>query len=84
MLMEISNALEQFLQIGIVGTALSVVIQIIKEKWGTESDTTRGIAILLSIALGTGYYFLVGTPFWLPIVGILGAATTFHSLFLKK
>jgi hypothetical protein len=82
--MEISTALEQFLQIGIVGTGLSVAIQIIKEKYGTESDTTRGITIGLSIVLGTGYYFLVGTPYWLPIVGILGAATTFHALFLRK
>ena len=82
--MEISNTLEQFIQIGIVGTGLSVAVQIIKEKWGTESDTTRALVIILAIALGAGYYFLVSTPLWLPIVGILGAATTFHSLFLRK
>lgn len=79
-----TNELQQFLQIGIVGTALSFLVQYIKNKFGTDSDTTRIITVALSIALGASYWLLVDTSIWLPVVGILGSATTIYSLFIRK
>jgi putative flippase GtrA len=79
-----SEQLTQFLQIGIVGTALSFVVQLIKEYYGTTSDATRIITIALSIGCGVIFYFTVNTPLWLPIVGILSTATTFYALFIKE
>lgn len=77
------DTLTQLLSIGIVGSALSLVIQYVKTKWGMDSNTTKFATVALSLALGAGYYFLVNTPLWLPLVGVLGAASTFYSLFLK-
>jgi len=79
-----SSELQNFLQIGIVGSALTFIVQFIKYRFGTDSDTTKFLVILLSVLLGAGYYFLVDTSLWLPIVGILGSATTIYSLFLKE
>lgn len=76
--------LTQFLQIGIVGIALSFVVELIKARFSPESDTTRGLVILLSVALGAGYYFLKDTSLWLPIVGILTTSTTFYALFMRR
>jgi len=79
-----SSDLQNFLQIGAVGVILTFIVQYIKDKFGTESDATKLISIGLSVVLGAGYYFLVDTPVWLPITGILGTATTFYALFIKK
>jgi len=76
--------LQEFLQIGIVGIGLSFVVEMIKARFGLESDTTKMLVIVLSVVLGAGYFFLSTTSLWLPIVGILGTATTFYSLFMRK
>ncbi len=75
--------MNEFLQIGIVGVALSFVVQYIKTRYGFESMTTKALTILLSLALGAGVYFLFGTPIWTSIVGVLTAATLFYSFIMK-
>lgn len=77
------EGLEHLISISIVGSALSIAIQFIKTKWGIESDTTKTVTLLLAVGLGTAYYFLVNTDLWVPIIGILGAASTFYAFFLK-
>lgn len=77
------DTITQLISISIVGSALSIVIQFIKTKWGIDSPTTKVMTIGLALALGLSYYFLVNTSFWLPIIGILGAASTFYAFFLK-
>jgi ABC-type Mn2+/Zn2+ transport system permease subunit len=73
-----------FLGILIVGSALSLAIQYIKNKYGTESDTTKALTVLLSVALGAAYWFLSQTGIWTAILGVLGTASTFYAFFLKK
>lgn len=73
-----------FASIAIVGAALSVIINLIKGKFGTDTGTTKAITIGLSIVLGLAYYFLEGTAIWKSILGILGAASAFWAIFLKK
>lgn len=78
-----NTTVQTFLEISIVGTALSVVIEGIKNKYGPTSSTTKGITIALAIALGTAIYFLSGTAIWLTIVGVLAAASTVYAFFFK-
>jgi len=73
-----------FASIAIVGAALSLVINFIKGKWGTDTGITKLITIGLSVLLGVGYYFLEGTAIWKSILGILGASSAFWAIFLKK
>ncbi len=82
--MLMSDTLQQFIQIGIVGVFLTFLIEFIKARFGTDSDKTKALTIILSIVLGAGYYFLSGTSLWLPIIGILASATTFYALFVKN
>ncbi len=78
-----TETINTFLQIGIVGTFLSFVIQWIKGKYGTDSLATKGITIALAVVLGACIFFLSGTAIWLSIVGVLAAASTFYAFFLK-
>lgn len=72
-----------FVEIGIIGSSLSLVIQYIKNKFGTESNQTKVLTLVLSTVIGTGFYFLQGTAAWASILGILGAASAFYSFLLK-
>lgn len=75
--------ISSFLQIGIVGVALSTVVQVIKTQFGTDSLATKGITLFLAVILGAVVYFLWGTPVFAAIVGVLGVASTFYAFFLK-
>lgn len=72
-----------FTSIGIVGIALSTIIEIVKNKYSPESLTTKLITISLSIVLGTGYVLLANTPLWPTIIGVLGVASAFYAIFIK-
>lgn len=76
--------INDFIGIAIVGSSLSLVIDFIKARWGVESNATKFAVIGLSVILGTVYFFLRDTVLWQTILGILGAASTFWALFLKK
>ncbi len=78
-----TNAIQTFLEISIVGTALSFVIEIIKMKFGPSSVTTKGITILLAFAVGAGIYLLSGTAIWLSVIGVLAAASTVYAFIFK-
>jgi len=72
-----------FLQIGIVGVALSGLIQFIKTKFITDPNTTKLLTIALAIVVGTLFYVLKSTPLWPTILGILGAASMVYAFLLK-
>lgn len=78
--MELNTVVENFLAIGIVGTALSFAIQLLQAKFGVEGTTTKVIAIAGSLVLGTGVYFLSALPIWATITGVLAAASTVYAL----
>lgn len=78
-----NQAVQTFLEISIVGTGLSFVIEAIKAKFGTGTIATKGITIGLAVAIGAGIYFLSGTAIWLAIVGVLAAASTVYAFFFK-
>ncbi len=75
--------INEFLGIAIVGAILSLIVKLIKEKFGTSGNATKLLTILLAIIVGGAYYFLVKTTWWETIIGILVAATTVYSFILK-
>lgn len=75
-----TEAVMQLLSIGIVGTALSMGIQWLQNKYGVEGGTTRLVSVLGSIALGAAIWFLQGTAIWASIIGVLAAASTVYAM----
>jgi len=78
------TSLVDFVGIAIVGTGLSLIIQIIKNHWGIESNKTKLLTILLSILVGGFYFALRGTVLYETIIGILAASSTVYALILRK
>ena len=76
--------LETFLGIGIVGVAISLLIQFVKNKLGTDTMATKAMTVLIALLAGTAYYFLSATSYWASVLGVLTAASTFYAFFLKK
>lgn len=75
--------IETILQIGIVGVALSGLMQVIKAKFATRPVVTKAIVVGLSIVLGAAYVYLKDTPVFPTILLILSTATTIYAFFFK-
>lgn len=75
--------METFIQIGIVGIALSFLVEAIKLRYGPKSGTTKGITLFLSAILGSLYYFANDTAWWQSFLGILATATFFYEYIIK-
>jgi len=78
------NNINDFLGIMIVGVALTFVIQLIKNAFGTSSLKTKGLTILLSIVIGLLYYWVRTTQWYETILGVLGAASATWALLINK
>lgn len=76
--------MDDFLGIMVVGTGLSLVVEMIRQRLGPDSQRTKLITIGLSVLVGTGYYLLRDTVLWQTILGILMAASTVYAFFIKK
>lgn len=70
-----------FLSIGIVGAFLSIAFQQFKSVYGIKAKIWM---VVLSIVVGSIYYFLSQTIWWESIVGVLVSASTVYALFLKQ
>ena len=73
-----------FIGIAVVGSALSLLIGYIKNKFGTDSASTKALVIVLAIVVGGLYFFLRATNWWQTILGILAASQAFYAFFLKE
>lgn len=73
-----------FLAIGIVGVALSLLIEVIQAKFGTGKNTTKILTLALAVAVGSVYYFVRETSYWQTIVGVLTAASTVYAFFFSN
>jgi hypothetical protein len=73
----------EILGIAVVGALLSVVIQHLKNVFGTDSTETKLLTVALSVAVGGAYFLLRQTVWWATIVGVLGAASTVYAFVLK-
>lgn len=74
-----------FSGIVILGVGASVLVQFIKSVFGTESNKTKAVLVVLSILLGTAYYFIqLNENLFQTIVTIVGIASTVYSFIIKK
>lgn len=76
--------MDNFLEIGIVGVLLSLFVQVMKGKFGTNSNGTKLLTVLLSLVVGGLYTYLQQTNLIETVAGVLAAASTVYALILKK
>lgn len=74
----------EILAITIVGAALSIVIQIIKTQFGTESGTTKLLTLGLAVAVGGLYVWIRSTPYFETALLVLTSASAVYALVLKR
>jgi hypothetical protein len=74
----------EFIAIAVVGAILSVIVQIIKEAFGTESNKTKLITIALSLVVGGLYVWVRSTPYFETTLLVLTCASAVYALVLKK
>lgn len=80
--MEISIA--EFASIGIVGAVVSLIVEIIKDKAGTNSNETRLLTVVFAIVAGTILWAVQhNAVLWQNILAILATATTVYALIVK-
>lgn len=80
--MEATITLIDFLAIPIVATGMSMAINAMKDAMPEVSP--KFLTVLMALVLGTVYYYLSGTSYFVSVLGILGAASTVYGLFLKE
>ncbi len=75
--------MQDFLMIGAVGVALSLIVEFIQNKYGTGSSKTRGLVLVLAVVFGGIYTLLKDTIWWTTILGVLGSASTVYAMFFS-
>lgn len=73
-----------FLNITVIGVALSLILEAIQKKYGTDSFAMKMSVLLLSILVGGVYYFLSELAIWQSVLGVLGASSAFYAVFLHR
>lgn len=76
--------MDDFLGIAIVGAGLSLVIELVRSKLGSDSRRTKALTLVLAVAVGSAYYFARQTVYWQTVLGVLASASTVYALFVKK
>lgn len=75
--------IQDLLGIGVVGALMTVIIQLIKSKFGTEGLITKFITIGLALVVGGLYVWLRSTSFFETVIGVLVVSSTVYALFVK-
>lgn len=78
------DEINNFIGISVVGGLLSFAFEMIKTKLPVSPEYKRGAILLLSVALGTGYWALFNSVWYQTVIGVLASASTFYALFLKQ
>ncbi len=73
-----------FTAIAVVGALLSLLIQMVKTRFGTSSNATKALTLGLSIAFGGLYVFANSTPYFETVVLVLSSASAVYALLLKS
>ena len=68
----------------VVGAIVSVIVQFLKNKYGTNTQGTLTAVILISIAAGAGYYFIKQTSFLPVVIQILAFSGAIYTYILKR
>lgn len=72
------------MDIAIVGVVASLLVQWLKNKFGTGSYTTLGILAAMSLLGAAVYTYLVAAGYWESVLAVLMTASTFYSLIIAR
>lgn len=72
-----------FTAIAVVGAILSVVVQLIKNAFGTDSGTTKLLTIALALLVGGVYVWIRSTPYFETAVLVLTSASAVYALLMR-
>lgn len=76
--------MNEFLAIGIVGAALSLLVEWLQAKYGTSSKETRAIVLGGAIMLGAAVWALsLNTVLYEAVLGVLASASTVYAMFFS-
>lgn len=73
-----------FTAIAVVGAILSLLIKMIKARYGTTSNATKALTLALSVGIGGFYVLINSTPYFETIVLVLSSASAVYALLIKK
>ena len=76
--------INDFLNIAVVGVALSGLVSLIKMKFGTAGWQTKALTLFLSLAVAGGYVWIKNTPYFETVVLVLGIASTVYAFLVRK
>ena len=68
----------------VIGAVVSVIVQFLKNKFGTESQWTLLIVAGLSVVAGSIYFLLKDTSYWQSIISVLVYAGAIYTYILKR
>ena len=68
----------------VIGAIVSLVVQFLKTKYGTQSNMTIAMVIAISVVVGAAYTLLKDTSVWQTIISILGFAGAVYTYILKR
>lgn len=71
------------LSLAIIGTAVSIIISLIKKYSGTSGDTAKLLTIVVSLIGGGIYYALKDTSLWQSFLMMLGYVNAIYLVLIQ-
>lgn len=68
----------------VIGAIVSLIVQVIKNKYGTNSTGTLVAVTAVSLVAGTAYYFIKDTAYLQTVLSILGFAGAVYTYILRR
>lgn len=68
----------------IIGAAVSLLIQWLKERMGTSEWGTLGILFLVSVLAAAVYTYLVNVGLWETVYNVLVTAGAFYAFIIQR
>lgn len=73
-----------FTAIAVVGAVMSLLIKMIKARYGTTSNATKALTLGLAIAFGGVYVLINSTPYIETVGLVLSTASAVYAFFIKE
>ena len=73
-----------FGEIAIVGAVVSVLVELIKRKFGSTGWVSVSVVVFLSLIAGYVYWYLNGTVLWESFLQVLVFASAVYGLLIKQ
>lgn len=68
----------------VIGAVVSLIVQVIKNKYGTNTTGTLVSVMGISLVAGTAYYFIKDTAYFQTVLSILGFAGAIYTYILRR